>query len=63
MATHIAPVLEKKIIELNRKIDQKILTGRSYQKEARQHRMLLLRLKNSASRNFFSPSFSFLSFL
>ncbi len=57
--------MERKIKELNRKIDQKILRGLPYQREARQHRMLLLKLKGSVNKSFFSPSFSFsfLSFL
>ena len=61
--THIAPVLERKIKELNKKIDSKILRGKSYREEAREHRALLARLRRMTTRSFFSQSFSFLSFL
>jgi len=61
--THIAPVLEKRIAELNKKIDSKILRGKPYKNEAREHRALLSRLKNLARQNYFSNSFSFLHFL
>jgi len=58
--THIAPILEKRIQELNKKIDSKILRGKSYKDEAREHRALLSRVKNLTRRNMFSHSFSFL---
>lgn len=61
MATiHIAPLLEKRIHELNKRIDSKILRGKSYQNEAREHRALLSKLKSAASRHLFARSFSFL---
>ena len=64
MATlHIAPVLEKRIQELNKKIDSKILRGKNYREEAREHRALLSRLKSAASRTTFGRSYSFLHFL
>ncbi len=64
MATsHIAPVLEQRIRELNKKIDSKILRGKPYKTEAREHRALLSRMKGMTHRNAFSHSFSFLSFL
>ncbi|MEK7390606.1 MAG: hypothetical protein AAB635_00535 [Patescibacteria group bacterium] len=58
--THIAPVLEKRIQELNKKIDSNILRGKSYKNEAREHRALLSKIKNLARRSVFSHSFSFL---
>lgn len=42
---HIAEVLEKRIKELNERIDFKILHGRPYSTEAREHRTLLKKLK------------------
>lgn len=57
--THIKPVLEKRIAELNKKIDSKILRGKSYYAEAREHRALLSKLQRVAHRGMFSNSFSF----
>ena len=59
--THIAPMLEKRLKELNNKIDSKILRGQSYRNEAREHRMLLLRLKGYRTGMLAQP-FSFLRF-
>ncbi len=61
--THIAPVLEKRIQELNKKIDSKILRGKPYKDEARQHRMLVLRLKGNTHRGMFRHSLAFLHML
>lgn len=61
--THIAPLLEKKIAELNKKIDSKILRGKPYREEAREHRALTARLRSlrsAARHSFMSQSFSFL---
>lgn len=61
--THIAPMLENRIRELNRKIDSKILRGRSYRKEAREHRALLSQLKYvGTSRRHAGHPLSFFSF-
>ncbi len=63
--THIAPVLEKRIQELNKKIDSKILRGKPYREEAKEHRVLLSKLaqlKGFARRSFFSHSLSYLHF-
>jgi hypothetical protein len=61
--THIAPIIEKRIQELNKKIDSKILRGKPYREEAQEHRALLSKLKHMAHRGMFSNSFSFLHFL
>lgn len=61
--THIGPVLERRIRELNKKIDSKILRGKSYHSEAREHRALLARLRRATHRTFFGQAFSFISFL
>lgn len=61
MATvHIAELLEKRIQELNKKIDYKILRGKSYQREAKEHRALFNHLKRFTRSNLFSRSLSFL---
>jgi len=57
---HIKPVLEKRIAELNKKIDSKILRGKSYHSEAKEHLALLSKLQRVAHRGMFSHSFSFL---
>lgn len=58
MATaHITAFLENRIRELNKRIDSKILRGRSYRSEAREHRMILSQLQGSRRR---SPSLSLL---
>lgn len=61
--THIAPILERKIQELNKRIDSKILRGKSYRDEAREHRALTSRLKSVIGRGIFGHSLSFLNFL
>ena len=59
--THIAPVLEKRIKELNKKIDSKILRGRPYWQEAKEHRALLSKMRYVTRRNnIFGHSLSFL---
>jgi|CXWK01.1.fsa_nt_gi hypothetical protein len=61
MATHIAPMLEKRIRELNKKIDSKILRGKSYREEAKEHRQLLSKMRYVTRRsNIFGHSLSFL---
>ncbi len=60
--THISPALEKRIKELNKKIDSKILRGKPYKSEAREHRMLMLKMRGTTNRTFFANSLSFLHF-
>ncbi len=54
--------LEREIQEINKKIDLKILRGESYAKEARDHRLLLKKVRYNARRNFMQRVFpTFLS--
>jgi len=55
-------ILEREIQRINKKIDWKIVTGQEYSKEAREHKLLLKKVRYHSRRTFFSrlfPSFSF----
>jgi len=45
-------MLEKEIQRINQKIDLKILQGESYVKEARDHKLLLKKVRYHTRRNF-----------
>ncbi|OGJ09179.1 hypothetical protein A2356_03670 [Candidatus Nomurabacteria bacterium RIFOXYB1_FULL_39_16] len=63
--TQYLKMLEREIQRVNRKIDLKILEGRNYMKEAREHKLLLKKVRYNTRRNFFSrffPTFTKLSF-
>ena len=54
-------MLEREIQKINKKIDLKILKGEKYVKEAREHRLLLKKVRYHSRRNFlgrFFPSFA-----
>ncbi|OGI93679.1 hypothetical protein A3F97_01290 [Candidatus Nomurabacteria bacterium RIFCSPLOWO2_12_FULL_41_10] len=54
-------MLEKEIQKINKKIDLKIIQGEKYMKEAREHKLLLKKVRYHTRRNFFSrffPSFA-----
>jgi len=51
-------LIEREIQEINKKIDFKILQGESYSKEARDHKLLLKKVRYNTRRNFFSRIFS-----
>ena len=58
-------MLEKEIQKINKKIDLKIVQGEAYWKEARDHKLLLQKVRYHTRRNFFSklfPSFAKISF-
>jgi len=58
-------MLEKEIQKINQKIDLKIIQGEVYFKEARDHKLLLKKVRYHTRRNFFSrffPSFAKFSF-
>jgi len=62
-------MLEKEIQKINQKIDMKILQGEAYFKEARDHKLLLKKVRYHTRRSFFSrlfrrssPSFTRFSF-
>jgi len=61
--TQYLKMLEKEIQKINNKIDLKILQGETYLKEARDHKLLLKKVRYHSRRNFFSRFFpSFLKF-
>jgi hypothetical protein len=45
-------ILEKEIKNINQKIDLKIIRGESYKKEARDHKLLLRKIRLLSRRNF-----------
>ncbi len=55
--TQYLKMLEREIQRVNRKIDLKILEGRNYMKEAREHKLLLKKVRYHTRRNFFSKFF------
>lgn len=53
--------IEKEIQRLNKIIDQKILRGEAYYREARDHKLLLQKVRYHSRKNFFRnlfPTFS-----
>lgn len=46
--------IEKEIQEINKKIDYKILHGENYSKEARDHRLLLRKIRQHTRKSFFN---------
>ena len=50
-------MLEKEIQKINQKIDLKIIQGEAYFKEARDHKLLLKKVRYHTRRNFFSRLF------
>ncbi len=50
-------MLEREISRINKKIDLKILEGKNYVKEAREHKLLLKKVRYHTRRNFFSKFF------
>lgn len=50
--------IEKEIQRINKKIDLKILRGEKYSKEARDHNLLLKKIRYINRRNFFDRLFT-----
>lgn len=50
--------IEKEIQRINKKIDLKILRGEEYSKEARDHRLLLKKIRYHKRRSFFDRFFA-----
>ena len=46
-------LVEKELQRVNKIIDAKIMEGRDYRKEARDHKLLLRKMRYVARRNFF----------
>jgi len=55
--TQYLKMLEKEINRINKKIDLKILQGEAYWKEARDHKLLLKKVRYHSRKNFFSKFF------
>ena len=54
--------IEKEIARINKIIDLKILRGEEYIKEARDHKLLLKKIRFHNRQNFLKRLFSFFSF-
>ena len=54
-------MLEREIQNINKKIDLKIIQGETYFKEARDHKLLLQKVRYHSRKNFFSKFFPTLS--
>jgi len=59
--TQYLKMLEREIQKINKKIDLKILQGEKYFKEAREHKLLLKKVRYHTRRNFFSRFFPMFS--
>ena len=46
--------LQNELRKLNEKIDRKIMLGRTYKLEARQHRAILMKMRQHEQRGFFA---------
>lgn len=55
--TQYLKMLEREIQKINKKIDLKILQGENYKKEARDHKLLLQKVRYHSRRSFFSRLF------
>jgi len=51
-------IIEKEIARINKTIDTKILRGEEYKKEARDHKLLLKKIRFYNRQNFFKKLFS-----
>ena len=59
--TQYVKMLEREIQKINKKIDLKILQGQTYWKEARDHKLLLQKLRFHNRKSFFNRLFGSLS--
>lgn len=55
--TQYLKTIEKEIQRLNKIIDQKILRGEMYTREARDHKLLLQKVRYHSRKNFFRTFF------
>ncbi len=55
--TQYLKLLEKEIQHINKKIDMKIMQGEAYMKEARDHKLLLKKVRYHSRKSFFSRLF------
>ena len=49
--------IEKELQEINKRIDYKILNGEQYFREARDHKLLLRKIRQHTQSNFFNRFF------
>jgi len=59
--TQYLKMLEREIQKINKKIDLKILQGENYFKEARDHKLLLQKVRYHSRKSFFNRLFGSLS--
>ena len=50
-------IIEKEIHRINKEIDYKIMRGEAYAREARDHKLLLRKIRHHTRSNFFSRFF------
>jgi len=55
--TQYLKMLEREIQKINNRIDVKILQGEKYVKEARDHKLLLKKVRYHSRKNFFNRLF------
>ncbi len=53
-------IIEKELHQINKKIDLKILRGQEYSREARDHKLLLKKIRQNTRRSLFGKLFFFL---
>ena len=58
--TQYLKLIEKEIQRINKIIDFKILHGQDYSKEARDHKILLQKIRVNTKKNFMNKFFPFL---
>ncbi|MBP7006703.1 MAG: hypothetical protein QG644_65 [Patescibacteria group bacterium] len=56
-------IIERELQKINQEIDLKILRGEDYRKEARDHKLLLRKVRYHARQNFFRRFFPTLSLI
>jgi len=55
--TQYLKMIEREIQKINKKIDLKIMRGETYWKEARDHKLLLKKVRYHTRKNFFGKFF------
>ena len=55
-------IIEREIQKINKRIDLKILRGEDYKREARDHKLLLKKVRYHNRQNFFKRLFAPLNF-
>ncbi len=56
-------ILQRELAKLNREIDMKIMSGENYSKEAKEHKIVLFKIREHNRKTFFSKIFSPFSFV